>query len=110
MLWPVTATYSGGCCEMRRHDAKIDRLAGVPLFAGIDRRHLDRIAALCTDIAVPAGQVLCRQGQHGSEFFVIENGTASVTVDGRPAGTLGPGDFFGELALLDGGERSATVV
>jgi CRP-like cAMP-binding protein len=57
-----------------------------------------------------AGQVLCRQGEGGEEFFVIVSGTAEVKRDGRSLRQLGPGDFFGEIALIDHGPRTATVV
>jgi CRP-like cAMP-binding protein len=57
-----------------------------------------------------AGQVLCRQGESGEEFFVIVSGTAEVKRDGRSLRQLGPGDFFGEIALIDHGPRTATVV
>jgi len=90
-------------------DAKLDRLAGIPLFAGAQRRQLERIARLCTEVTVPPGRVLCRQGESGREFFVIEEGTVTVSNSDRQLATLGPGDFFGELALLDGKTRNATV-
>lgn len=90
-------------------DAKTARLAAVPLFAGAGRRQLEQIASMCTEVSVTAGQVLCREGGPGHEFFVLEHGSAEVTVDGRRVAEVGPGDFFGELALLDGGARTATV-
>jgi CRP/FNR family cyclic AMP-dependent transcriptional regulator len=65
---------------------------------------------MCTEVSVPAGRVLCREGGPGHEFFVLEEGSATVTVGGAQVATFGPGDFFGELALLDGsGARTATV-
>jgi CRP/FNR family transcriptional regulator, cyclic AMP receptor protein len=93
-----------------QQDAKIERLAGIPLFAGTGARELDRVARLCTEVRLPAGAVLCREGETGREFFVLESGTVSVQVGGQRVAGLGPGDFFGELALLDAGPRTATVV
>ena len=90
-------------------DAKIERLAGIPLFAGSRPRELEAIARLCTEVSVPAGRTQCREGEMGQEFFVLEEGTVAVTVGGREVSTLGPGEFFGELALLDAGPRNATV-
>lgn len=92
-----------------RHDEKVDRLADVPLFAGLSRRHLERIAQLCTRTDTEPGTVLCREGSAGHEFFVIVDGTATVTIGGEVVNRLGAGDFFGELALLDAGPRMATV-
>jgi CRP-like cAMP-binding protein len=93
-----------------RHDAKVERLAGIPLFADAGRRQLERIAEMCTEVPVEDGQVLCREGGPGHEFFVLEEGSAVVTVGGRQVAVFGPGDFFGELALLDGSAaRTATV-
>ncbi len=92
-----------------RHDAKTERIAAVPLFADADDRHLQRIASLCTEVRASAGEVLCREGESGQEFFVLLEGTVTVSAGGRELTTLGPGDFFGELALLDGKARSATV-
>jgi cAMP-dependent protein kinase regulator len=92
-----------------REDAKLDRLAAIPLFAGTDRKQLERVARLCTEVRVPSGRTLCTEGEPGQEFFVVEEGEAAVTVGGSPVATLRAGDFFGELALLDGQARAATV-
>ena len=92
-----------------RHDAKLDRIRAVPLFADTDRKHLEGIAQLCTEVGAKAGDVLCREGEPGAEFFVLLDGTVTVTSRGRELATLGSGDFFGELALLDGKARNATV-
>ena len=92
-----------------RHDEKISRLQSVPLFSGLRRKDLERVARLCTRTDVDAGTVLCREGSAGHEFFVIVDGTADVTIRRKTVNTLGPGDFFGELALLDAGPRVATV-
>lgn len=92
-----------------RQDAKTDRIAAVPLFADADRKHLQHIAQLCTELTLPDGAVLCREGESGQEFFVLLDGTVSVSVGGQELTTLRTGDFFGELALLDGKARNATV-
>ena len=93
-----------------RQDEKVKRLAAIPLFADAGRRQLEHVAELCTEVPVKAGDVLCREGGPGHEFFVIEDGTALATVRGEQVARFGPGDFFGELALLDGsGPRTATV-
>lgn len=90
-------------------DPKLERLSGIPLFTGFRPRDLERVAQLCTEVDVPAGRTLCREGEPGQEFFVLESGTVEVTAGGRTLATLGAGEFFGELALLDAGPRNATV-
>jgi len=90
-------------------DAKVALLASIPLFAHCNKRDLRRIAALTSAVEVPAGDVLCREGTPGSEFFVIVDGAAVITVGGKPVAKIGSGDFCGELALLDGGPRIASV-
>jgi CRP/FNR family cyclic AMP-dependent transcriptional regulator len=85
-------------------------LREVPLFAGCTAKELSRIARLTTQIALPAGSVLAKEGKPGFECFVIADGKAKVTLRGRKVAVLGPGDIVGEMALLDSGPRSATVV
>jgi len=92
-----------------RRDQRIELLRGVSLFKNCTRTELGRIATITTEHAVPAGRVLTKQGDPGAEFFVIVEGTADATRDGVSLATLKPTQFFGELALLDGGERTATV-
>ena len=95
---------------MRKHlDGLVDDLATVELFSTCTRRELEKIAALCTPLSVSAGFVLTTQGGPGLECFVIVDGTAAVTVDGHPVATVGAGECVGEMALVDGGRRSATV-
>jgi len=92
------------------HDTKADALARCPFFTGLSRGELLELAKLTEDMEVEEGKVLTREGQSGSEFFVIVDGEVSVTKDGREIRTLGPGDFFGEIALLEDTPRTATVV
>jgi CRP-like cAMP-binding protein len=81
----------------------------VPLFSSCSRRDLQQVAKRTEQVQVPAGKVLVREGAAGAEFFVILDGTAEVSRHGRPVTTLGPGRFFGDLALLDRAPRNATV-
>lgn len=90
-------------------DPRIAFLRKVPLFGACDDKQLAFIATQVEELDFPVGHVLCRQGESGSEFFVIVSGTADVLRDGRKVQQLGPGDFFGEIALLDRGPRTATV-
>ena len=92
-----------------RKDAKIELLKRVPLFARCGRRELDEIAQIADEINLPAGRELTREGARGDEFFVLASGTADVTRDGEQVRRLGDGDFFGEISLLTGLPRTATV-
>jgi CRP/FNR family cyclic AMP-dependent transcriptional regulator len=90
-------------------DEKTALLNGVELFSSCTRDELRRIGSLTTPVEVKEGTLLARQGQPGQEFFVVIEGTAVATRNGRELHHHGPGSFFGEMALLDGGERTATV-
>ena len=81
-----------------------------PSSALCSRKDLQLVARRAEDVRVPAGKVLVTEGETGHEFFVILDGTAKVTRQGRRIATLGPGQAFGELALLDKAPRNATVV
>jgi CRP/FNR family cyclic AMP-dependent transcriptional regulator len=87
----------------------VGRLAKVPLFSGCSKRDLQTIARVVKDIDHAAGTVIAREGEPGIGLFVIVEGQADVTIGGKKKTTLAPGDFFGEIALLDGGPRTATV-
>jgi CRP-like cAMP-binding protein len=85
-------------------------LKKVPLFADLDDRELTQIAESLRERRFSAGDTMTQEGAGGAGFFVIEEGEAEVTVEGQPRGTIGPGDYFGEIALLTGSDRTATIV
>jgi len=82
----------------------------VPLFSGLESRDLERIADSFKERTYSAGDTIASEGQGGAGFFVIAEGTAKVTVHDQDRGKLGAGDYFGEIALLDEGARTATVI
>ena len=90
--------------------AAADTLKKVPLFSGLDDGELENIADGMIERRFKAGDTLTEQGNPGIGFFVIEDGAADVTVDGAPRGSIGPGDYFGEIALLTDSDRTATLV
>jgi CRP-like cAMP-binding protein len=87
----------------------IRRLREVPLFSGLAKKDVEALGRLADGLDVRAGKVLARQGDIGHEFFVIESGRAVVERDGTKLTELGPGDFFGEIALISEERRTATV-
>ena len=92
-----------------RRDAKIELIARVPLFGHCTKKELNAIAARADELSLPEGRVLVRQGERGREFVVIVDGAADVRRNGRRINELGRGDFLGEIALLSGAPRTATV-
>ena len=86
-----------------------DLIRGVPLFADIDEKSLDRLAEEFNDRTYAPGELLAEEGERGRTFFVIESGEAAVLVHGNEVRRLGPGDSFGEMALVDKSARSATI-
>jgi CRP/FNR family transcriptional regulator, cyclic AMP receptor protein len=90
-------------------DVYLKHLASIPLFASCHKRHLEEIAQVADEVVVESGAVLVRQGDVGMQLFIILDGTATATRDGARIATLGPGDFVGELAVLERGRRNATV-
>lgn len=90
-------------------DPRLDRLRRVPLFAACTDKQLQFIAGRVDELDLPAGKVLCREGQSGGDFFVLLSGTAEVSAGGEAIRDLREGEFFGEIALLDNGPRTATV-
>jgi CRP/FNR family cyclic AMP-dependent transcriptional regulator len=92
------------------HDTKVDALARAPLFSGLSRQELGELAKATEDLEVPAGKLLTREGDLGREFFVIVEGEVSVARGGEEIRRMGPGDFFGEIALVwEPARRTATV-
>jgi CRP/FNR family transcriptional regulator, cyclic AMP receptor protein len=89
-------------------DPRIDRIRAVPLFASCTDKELAFIASRADEIDIPEGRVLTEKGKSGGDFFVILEGRADVESD-KGKRTLGPGEFFGEIALIDNGPRTATV-
>jgi CRP-like cAMP-binding protein len=87
----------------------LDLIRGVPLFAEADDPFLERLAGEFMERRYATGAVIAEEGETGRTFFVIESGVVSVTVHGREVGQLGPGEAFGEMALIDKSARSATV-
>ena len=93
---------------MARRDA--DLLARVPIFTGLSKRHLRGIAGISRERRFQEKETVAEEGKPGDDFYVILGGQAKVVKRGRTIATLIPGDFFGEIALLDGGPRSASVI
>jgi len=88
----------------------VTEIRATPLFRDAPRSRQRELASLVDRITQPAGKVLTRQGELAHEFFIINDGTAEVIRDGQVVAELGPGDFFGEIALLGDPHRTATVV
>jgi CRP/FNR family transcriptional regulator, cyclic AMP receptor protein len=86
-----------------------DLLGQVPLFAGISAPGIEQLGAIADEVEVRAGTVLTQQGHREGFFFIVLEGTVRIERDGRTVNILGPGDYLGEIALLDGGPRTATV-
>jgi CRP-like cAMP-binding protein len=91
-------------------DAKLDLLRSIPLFSGLGKKEIQRLGQLTDSIDVPAGRVLMRQGDRGSEMFVIVSGKLAVERDGKALAEHGSGAVVGEIALLAEMPRTATVI
>ncbi|MEO5885080.1 MAG: cyclic nucleotide-binding domain-containing protein [Candidatus Limnocylindrales bacterium] len=88
----------------------VDLLAGVPFLSGLDRKHLERLARDFSERTFAAGSVAVREGdEHGIGFFIVVEGEGTVTVGGKQVATVGPGGYFGEVALISDRVRTATV-
>lgn len=86
------------------------QLANVPIFSGCSQKELETVARAAKEVSHKQGTVLAKEGEPGVGLFLILDGSAKVTIGGRTKANLKAGDFFGEVALLDGGPRTATVV
>ena len=90
-------------------DELTDRIKSVPLFSEFSDKELQRVAAIAKEVQFVAGKEIAKQGESGVGFHMIVEGEATVSVDGKEHASLQPGTYFGEMSLLDGGPRSATV-
>jgi CRP/FNR family cyclic AMP-dependent transcriptional regulator len=95
---------------MLRKNAKVELIKRVPLFSECSRKHLNEIAGIADEIDLREGKELTTEGRPGREFFVLIDGTADVKKGSRRINRMGPGDFFGEIALVTQRPRTATVV
>jgi CRP-like cAMP-binding protein len=87
----------------------LDLLQRVPIFAGVEPTELEHLARSTQEIDVPAGTALTHEGRYEGYVFVVISGTVAIERDGRTVDTIGPGGFFGEIAAVDGGPRTATA-
>jgi CRP/FNR family transcriptional regulator, cyclic AMP receptor protein len=92
------------------HDRRTELLAGCPLFHGVEPEHLAAVGERATEVEFPTGRVIARQGEIGTGFFIVVEGRVRVVRDSHVLATLGPGEFFGELSVLDRLPRVAQVV
>jgi CRP-like cAMP-binding protein len=92
------------------HDHRTELLAGTPLLAGVDPVGIAMIAQRMVEVDFPKDHVIARQGEVGTGFFLVASGSVRVVRDGKTIANIGPGDFFGELSVLDGRPRVAQVV
>ena len=90
-------------------DGKMEALHDVPLFSDLSPKDLQQVQQLVDEVDLPAGHVLMRQGESGSQMFIILDGEARVEKDGREVATLGPGAVLGEMAIVAEGPRVATA-
>ena len=90
-------------------DDKVELMRSVPIFIGLSEHELERLSSMADIVDLPKDRVILTQGQLGWEMFVMISGSAHVERDGKSFGEVGPGEVLGEIALLDGGPRTATV-
>jgi CRP-like cAMP-binding protein len=92
------------------HNHRTELLAGTPLLAGVDPEGIAMVAQRMVEVDFPKDHVIARQGEVGTGFFLVASGSVRVVRDGKTLATIGPGDFFGELSVLDGRPRVAQVI
>ena len=90
-------------------DGKVEALRSVSLFAGLRQRELEQVAQLADEVDLPEGQVIMREGESGSQMFIIASGEAKIERGGREIAREGPGAFLGEMAIVSEGPRTATA-
>ncbi|HEY6835774.1 MAG TPA: cyclic nucleotide-binding domain-containing protein [Gaiellaceae bacterium] len=95
---------------MLRRNQKVELIRHAPLFAHLSKRQLEQIAQIADEIDLREGKEMTTQGARGREFFVLLDGNADVKKNGRRINRMGPGDFFGEIALVSDTPRTATVI
>ena len=100
---------SAGVEDAGAMDQKATMLSKCPLFAGLSARDLAAVSRLADEVTVPPGKVITKEGASGHEFYVILDGKVDISKTGKRVNTMGPGDFFGELALLAKVPRAATA-
>ena len=94
-----------------KHRVVIDeQLASMPLFQGLSKRELELVSTMTTRVEFEPGKVLAHEGDRGNEFILVLDGTVEIRHDGHVVATRGPSDYVGEIALLTGQPRTATVV
>lgn len=94
---------------MAQKDAKIDRLAKVPVFAGCGRKELQAIASISDEVVIDSGDTVITQGEHLHYAYVIEEGSGAVDIDGNSAGEVSAGEILGEISMFDPAPAAATV-
>jgi CRP-like cAMP-binding protein len=94
---------------MRTQRERIEAMGRVPLLSGLSKRDLAEILKIGTEREFHSGEVIVREGDLGQDFYLLLSGSAELQVPGRRPQRLGPGDYFGEIAVLDSGPRSATI-
>jgi CRP-like cAMP-binding protein len=94
----------------RKVDRRVALLETLSFFDGCSKRQLEQLARAADEVQIPSGETVVTEGRTGHHFYLLAEGMAHASIDGRRVGTIKPGSFFGEMAILDGNARSATVI